>query len=91
MQIAKLFKAIIEVHANGKIGSTESIISLIQLGINKNTVVAFLIKSQYQIECIHAIGSLLDNGWIPEFNSIYEDLNVNDDIYNSIDNDNNIF
>lgn len=63
INIANKTNTRIELHANGKVGSTDSIISLVQLGIKENSGVVFSIEGKNQVECCHLVMDLIKNGW----------------------------
>ena len=66
IDIAKKTNTKIEISANGKKGSTDSIISLVQLGIKENAGVVFSITGTNQIECCHLVMDVIKNGWQKE-------------------------
>lgn len=80
IKIAQQTNSYIEIIANNKKGNTNSILSLMQLGIVKDTPIIFTVKGINQIECVHKIMDLLNEGWQPE------DLNL---INKSINKENN--
>lgn len=80
IKIAQQTNSYIEIIANNKKGNTNSILSLMQLGIVKDTPIIFTVKGTNQIECVHKIMDLLNEGWQPE------DLNL---INKSINKENN--
>ena len=53
----------IELSLYGKKGSTDSIISLLQLGVQANAGVVFTITGENQIECCHMVMDIINNGW----------------------------
>lgn len=66
IKIAQQTNSYIEIIANNKKGNTNSILSLMQLGIVKDTPIIFTVKGINQIECVHKIMDLLNEGWQPE-------------------------
>ena len=66
IKIAQQTNSYIEIIANNKKGNTNSILSLMQLGIIKDTPIIFTVKGNNQIECVHKIMDLLNEGWKPE-------------------------
>lgn len=68
--IADKTNTVIELSANGKIGTTDSIISLVKLGIKENSGVVFTIKGENQIECCHLVMDIIENGWQKESNDL---------------------
>ena len=70
IKLAEETECRIELHVNGKVGSTDSILSLVQLGIIPNTIVAFSIKGENQVECIHSIVTLFEEGWQNAFSEL---------------------
>lgn len=102
VNIANKTNTKIELSANGKKGSTDSIISLVQLGIKENSGVVFTITGSNQIECCHLVMDIIKNGWQKENNDLINSekktdlvsvddvislhINLNNLILNNIDN-----
>ena len=86
--IADKTNTVIELSANGKIGTTDSIISLVKLGIKENSGVVFTIKGKNQIECCHLVMDIIKNGWQKESNDLIPSYKAKEN--NDIKNDNNI-
>lgn len=82
INIAKETNSRIEIHANGKVGSTDSIISLVSLGVKENAGVVFSIYGENQIECCHRVMDIMENGWHVEL--IKRD-NIDDECYRDND------
>lgn len=80
IKIAQQTNSYIEIIANNKKGNTNSILSLMQLGIVKDTPIIFTVKGTNQIECVHKIMDLLNEGWQPEdLNLINQSINKEND------------
>ena len=86
--IADKTNTVIELSANGKTGTTNSIISLVKLGIKENSGVVFTIKGKNQIECCHLVMDIIENGWQKESNDLIPSHKAKEN--NDIKNDNNI-
>lgn len=78
INIAKETNSRIEIHANGKVGSTDSIISLVSLGVKENAGVVFSIYGENQIECCHRVMDIMENGWHVE---LIKRNNIDDEYY----------
>ena len=85
--IADKTNTVIELSANGKIGTTDSIISLVKLGIKENSGVVFTIKGKNQIECCHLVMDIIKNGWQKESNDLIPSYNTKENIDTKNDND----
>lgn len=84
--IANKTNTVIELSANGKKGTTDSIISLMQLGIKENSGVVFTIKGENQIECCHLVMDIIENGWQKESNDLITSNNhFNNDSFSNND------
>ena len=86
--IADKTNTVIELSANGKTGTTNSIISLVKLGIKENSGVVFTIKGKNQIECCHLVMDIIENGWHKESNDLIPSHKAKEN--NDIKNDNDI-
>ena len=76
MKIAQKNDCLIELIGNGKKGNTNSIISLIQLGIKQNDLAILIVKGenrQHQITCVKQIEKLFKCGWQKEDLELYND------------------
>ena len=82
INIAKETNSRIEIHANGKVGSTDSIISLVSLGVKENAGVVFSIYGENQIECCHRVMDIIENGWHVE---LIKHNNIDDEYYRDND------
>lgn len=89
VQIAKQTNTTIEIHANNKIGTTDSIISLMQLGIKENSGVVFIIRGNNQVECCHQVMDVIENGWQPTSQKKTTLMSCDDVVNVNINNDNN--
>ena len=87
--IADKTNTVIELSLQGKIGSTNSIISLLQLGIKENSGVVFTIKGENQIECCHLVMDIINNGWQKESNNLISS-NKNFSNENNINSNNDV-
>lgn len=67
----------IEIIANNRKGNSDSILSLMKLGIVANTPIIFTISGTNQIECVHQVMDLFNEGWQPEHTKLINDLNEN--------------
>lgn len=85
--IADKTNTVIELSANGKTGTTDSIISLVKLGIKENSGVVFTIKGENQIECCHLVMDIIENGWQKESNRLIPSYKVKENIGTKDDND----
>jgi len=88
--IADKTNTIIELSLHGKTGSTNSIISLLQLGIKNNSGIVFTIKGENQIECCHLVMDIIKNGWQKESNNLISTSKKNVSINNIVTNSDNI-